>query len=108
MIGDLNNRITIKAPRKTSNGRGGYSIDLNNPIVIGGVWAAVEYISGTEAAKYGGRFSETYLKFEVRDHINVSKEGQVVFKQVTYSIEEIVPAKNKRGYLWIYAREAVN
>jgi SPP1 family predicted phage head-tail adaptor len=106
-IGKMNERITLQQPTLLPNGQGGIKIDKANPEIIGEYWAAVEYLSGIEAVKYGGRRSENYIKFEIRNNSRLTKSCQVVFKGQVLEIEEITPAKNKPGFTWAYAREAV-
>lgn len=106
-IGKMNERITLQEPNRLPNGQGGFKLDKANPVIIGEYWAAVEYLSGIEAVKYGGRRSENYIKFEIRSNSRLNKSCQVVYKGMILGIEEITPAKNKPGYTWAYAKEAI-
>lgn len=107
MIGSMSQRIRLQEPKMEPNGQGGFKIDKANPVIIGEYWAAVEYLSGLEAVKYGGKRSEDYIRFTARQNSQISKQGQVVYMGKTLEIEEITPAK-KVGYIFIYAREAAN
>jgi SPP1 family predicted phage head-tail adaptor len=106
-IGSMSERITLQEPNKLPNGQGGFKIDKANPVIIGEYWAGVEYLSGIEAIKYGGKRSEDYIKFEIRNNSRLNKSCQVVYKSQVLEVEEITPAKNKPGFTWVYAREAI-
>lgn len=105
-IGAMRERVTIQAPNKQPNGQGGFRIDKTNPVVVGEYWAAVEVISSLEALKYGGKFSEGYIKVTARSNSQLNKQCQVKWQGLLYDIEDLKPDK-KPGYILIYAREAV-
>jgi head-tail adaptor len=111
-IGSLSERVSFQRPEITPNGQGGFKINKNNPVPIGEYWAAVEVISNQEVKRYGGQQLTANIKIEARQNSMLKTNCQAIWQNNPLGIglmeiEEITPAKNKPGYIWIYAREVV-
>lgn len=105
-IGAMRERLTFQEPKKQPNGQGGFRIDKLSPVIIGEYWGAVEVISSLEVLKYGGKFTEGYIKITARKNTRLNNGCQVKWQGLLYDIEDIKPDK-KPGYIIIFAREAV-
>lgn len=106
MLSELNKRITFQAPKKISNGRGGVTIDENNPVVIGTFWAKVEVKSKALATLYQGQRLESNIFITIRDNPAINESCQAIYEGRPLQINEITPAK-KIGYTVLAASGAV-
>lgn len=108
MIGSMNERVTIQAPKKLPNGQGGFRLDKANPVILGEYWVAVEVLTNAEAFKYRGIHTEAQLRLTARKNNMVNNECQVIWNAKTFEVKAVVPLKDKPGYIYIDAGEAVN
>lgn len=107
MIGSMNERVILQAPKKLPNGQGGFKLDKANPVVMGEYWAGVEVLANAEAFKYRGIHSEAQLRITARKNNMVNNECQIVWQGKVYEVKAVVPLKEKPGYIYIDAGEAV-
>lgn len=104
MIGDLKERISLETPQKVPNGRGGWTIDRNNPDRVT-IWGAFELLSMTKQLRLMELDLAANGQFTIRNRQGITKETRVEWGGRHYEIVNFGPHPKKSGYTVLNVRE---
>ena len=105
MIGQLKERLTLSTPQKIPNGRGGWTIDRNNPDRVT-IWGAFELLSITKQLRYMELDQAANGQFIIRNRPGITKETRIEWAGSSFEIVNFGPHPKKGGYTVINVREA--
>lgn len=104
MIGQLSERITLSTPQKIPNGRGGWTIDRNNPDRVE-IWGAYSLLNITTQLRYMELDQAANAQFIIRNRQGITKETRIEWAGASFEIVNYGPHPKKAGYTVINVRE---
>ena len=104
MIGSLRYRITLINPKRVSNGRGGWTIDLEAGDRME-VWAAAAVTTIAQRIKYREIDEQTEIQFIIRENPFLNKDTRILFVGTVYRIVTYAPHPDSSHFTVIPARE---
>jgi len=108
MFSKLNKRIIFKKPKKTSDGRGGWTTEFQ---IIDTVWAGIDPLKADEISKYQSIYPEVNTKIIIRHHPSIASfanKCRAYYDSKFYDIKGMINPSESDRYLEFVAVETVN
>lgn len=102
MIGDLQHRITLENPKRTDNGRGGWTISYTAGDRMN-VWASASLLSVGRQLQYQEWERAAQMVFIIRENPFLNEDTQILFNGVRYEVLQFGPTATR--FIEIRARE---
>ena len=103
MIGDLNKRVEIQVPTKTTDGMGGFTVVFGTTTTI---WAAIWPVSASEQVKANATTMTISHRIRIRYRSAFKSSYRIKFGTRYFSIVSILNPNERGEWLDILAKES--
>lgn len=103
--GAMRYRIRLNNPKRTSNGRGGYTVDYNAGDFME-VWAAADLLSIEQQLRYRSPDETATIRFTVRENPFIAQnKTRIHHSGAVYQVLQVAPKKENNRFWEVRARE---
>lgn len=106
-VGELDQRVTLQAPQRVSDGLGGVTKTWADFTDTPTVWARVEFRSASEQDEAAQTTARQVVRFKLRNRQDVDERHRIVWRGEPYNIRTVRRLGVRAMYMMIDAERGV-